>query len=74
MAIELNQPGLRQARALVREGNVVNDERDDWSEAAPTAQQREKDRLKAAVMTEPVVQSLIDTLGADIRDVQEVKE
>lgn len=39
MAIELNQPALRQARALVREGGVVKDERDDWSEAAPTAQQ-----------------------------------
>lgn len=37
MAIELNQPALRQARSLVREGKVVRDERDDWSEAAPTA-------------------------------------
>jgi hypothetical protein len=37
MAIELNQPALRNARALVREGKVVRDERDDWSEAAPTA-------------------------------------
>ncbi len=36
MAIELNEPALRQARALVREGKVVRDERDDWSEAAPT--------------------------------------
>lgn len=37
MAIELNEPALRQARALVREGKVTRDERDDWSEAAPTA-------------------------------------
>ena len=37
MAIELNHPALRQARALVREGKVVRDERDDWSEAAPSA-------------------------------------
>lgn len=37
MAIELNKPGYQQARALVREGKVVRDERDDWSEAAPTA-------------------------------------
>src|SRR3954463_5308395 len=37
MAIELNQPALRQARALVRDGKVVRDERDAWSEAAPTA-------------------------------------
>lgn len=37
MAIELNRPALRHARALVREGKVVRDERDAWSEAAPTA-------------------------------------
>lgn len=37
MSIELNKPALRQARSLVREGKVVRDERDDWSEAAPTA-------------------------------------
>ncbi len=37
MVIDLNEPALRQARALVREGKVVRDERDDWSEAAPTA-------------------------------------
>jgi hypothetical protein len=38
MAIELNEPALRQARRLVRDGDVVKDERDDWSEAAPSAQ------------------------------------
>ena len=37
MAIELNEPALRQARALVHDGKVVRDERDAWSEAAPTA-------------------------------------
>jgi hypothetical protein len=37
MAIELNEPALRQARSLIRDGKVVRDERDDWSEAAPTA-------------------------------------
>lgn len=37
MAIELNGPALRQARSLIRDGKVVRDERDDWSEAAPTA-------------------------------------
>lgn len=36
MAIELNQPALKHARALVREGKVVRDDRDAWSEAAPT--------------------------------------
>jgi hypothetical protein len=39
MAIELNQPALRNARALVRDGKVVKDQRDDWSEAAPTAEE-----------------------------------
>jgi hypothetical protein len=37
MAIELNNPAYENARALVRDGKVVRDERDDWSEAAPTA-------------------------------------
>lgn len=37
MAIELNKPALEQARRLVRDGEVVKDERDDWSEAAPSA-------------------------------------
>lgn len=37
MAIELNRPALENARSLVRDGKVVRDERDDWSEAAPTA-------------------------------------
>lgn len=37
MSIELNEPAVRQARALVRDGKVVRDERDDWSEVAPSA-------------------------------------
>ena len=37
MTTELNEAALRHARALVRDGKVVRDERDDWSEAAPTA-------------------------------------
>jgi hypothetical protein len=37
MAIELNEPAVRHARSLVRDGKVVRDERDAWSEAAPTA-------------------------------------
>ncbi|MET0296966.1 MAG: hypothetical protein ABW024_06165 [Microbacterium sp.] len=37
MSIELNDPALRQARALIRDGKVVRDEPGDWSEAAPTA-------------------------------------
>ena len=42
--------------------------------AAPSAQQGEKDRLKAAAMAEPAVQTLLDVFPADIRDVEEVKE
>ncbi len=43
--------------------------------AAPvTAQQSEKDRLRAAAMAEPAVQALLDVYPADIRDVEEVKE
>lgn len=36
MTIELNRPALEHARKLVRDGAVIRDERDDWSEAAPT--------------------------------------
>lgn len=42
MGIELNQPALRHARALIREGKVVRDERDAWSEAAPSADQENR--------------------------------
>ncbi|MCK8608169.1 hypothetical protein [Agromyces sp. C10] len=37
MATRLNETALRHARSLVRDGRVVRDERDDWSEHAPTA-------------------------------------
>jgi hypothetical protein len=37
MGIELNEPAVRQARALIRDGKVVRDEPGDWSEAVPTA-------------------------------------
>jgi hypothetical protein len=36
MSTKLNQTGLRHARSLVRDGKVVRDERDDWSEHAPS--------------------------------------
>lgn len=39
MGYTLNRPALRQARALVRDGQLVRDDRDAWSEAAPTAAQ-----------------------------------
>jgi hypothetical protein len=51
MAIELNAPALRQARALVRDGDVVRDDRDAWSEAAPSASQ-ENDFIETHGWTE----------------------
>ena len=38
MAVKLNQTGIRHARSHVRDGKVVRDERDAWSEDAPSAQ------------------------------------
>jgi hypothetical protein len=37
MAVTLNEKALTQARKLVKTGKVVRDERDDWSEHAPSA-------------------------------------
>jgi hypothetical protein len=37
MAEKLNKAAYDQAKALIEQGKVVRDERDDWSEAAPTA-------------------------------------
>jgi hypothetical protein len=37
MAIQLNKKALEHALALVRTGTVAKDERDDWSEHAPSA-------------------------------------
>ena len=39
MTIRLNKPALAQAKHLVSEGEVVRDERDDWSGAAPAARE-----------------------------------
>ena len=36
MTIQLNQPALRHARALIRDGKIVRDGPGDWSEAQPT--------------------------------------
>lgn len=36
MTIQLNKDALSHARGLIRRGNVVHDERDDWSEDAPS--------------------------------------
>ncbi|MBO0979481.1 hypothetical protein [Microbacterium sp. SD291] len=37
MTVRLNENALSHARGLVRSGDIVHDERDDWSEHAPTA-------------------------------------
>jgi hypothetical protein len=37
MAEKLNKAAYDQAKALIEQGKVVRDDRDDWSEAAPTA-------------------------------------
>ncbi len=36
MATKLNRRGYEHAQELVQDGNVVADERDDWSEHAPS--------------------------------------
>src|SRR5258706_96561 len=38
MAMKLNQRAFDHAKTLVREGQVVMDERDDWSEHQPQTQ------------------------------------
>jgi hypothetical protein len=37
MAVKLNHKALTHAKQLIDRGKVVRDERDDWSEAAPSA-------------------------------------
>jgi hypothetical protein len=37
MTVQLNRTALTHARKLVESGDVVRDERDDWSEHAPSA-------------------------------------
>lgn len=39
MAVKVNQAGLTKAKSLIKNGDVVHDDRDKWSEAAPTADQ-----------------------------------
>ena len=36
MTVRLNKKALEHARKLVEQGKVVHDERDDWSEHAPS--------------------------------------
>ena len=39
MTVKLNHKALEYAKSLVADGKVVRDERDNWSEAAPTAEE-----------------------------------
>jgi hypothetical protein len=39
MTVRINQPGLTHANGLLRRGEVAHDERDDWSEHAPSTRQ-----------------------------------
>jgi hypothetical protein len=38
MAVKLNERGFDNAKRLIGEGKVVRDERDDWSEHQPSAE------------------------------------
>ena len=42
MAVKLHRRGFEQAKRLVNEGKVVLDERDDWSEHQPSAEQENR--------------------------------
>jgi hypothetical protein len=42
MAVKLHEPGYDQARSLIEAGQVVRDERDDWSEHQPTADEENR--------------------------------
>jgi hypothetical protein len=42
MAVKLNKKALEHAKDLVREGHVVVDERDAWSEHQPSAQEEDQ--------------------------------
>jgi hypothetical protein len=42
VAAKLNKKSLEHAKKLIKEGHVHRDERDDWSEHAPSAEQENK--------------------------------
>ena len=39
MAVKLNKKALDHAKKLIKEGKVAKDERDDWSEHAPSTKE-----------------------------------
>jgi hypothetical protein len=47
MAIHLNRDALTHAEKLIADGKVVRDERDDWSEHAPSADDENRFRDRA---------------------------
>lgn len=51
MTIRLNDDALSHARGLLRSGDVTTDERDDWSQHAPSADQ-ENDFIEKEGMAE----------------------
>jgi hypothetical protein len=42
MAVKLNRKGLQHAKDLISAGKVVRDERDDWSEDAPSTEEENR--------------------------------
>ncbi|WP_309064477.1 hypothetical protein [Microbacterium sp.] len=51
MTVRLNKDALAHARRLIRDGKVARDERDDWSEHAPSTD-AENDFIDAHGMAE----------------------
>ena len=51
MAVSLNEEALRHAKALIKSGDFVADERDDWSEHAPSTA-KENSYIEARDMAE----------------------
>ena len=51
MTVKLNAAAVSHANGLIRRGSVVHDERDDWSEHAPSAAE-ENDYIKKHGITE----------------------
>jgi hypothetical protein len=42
MAVKLHRPGFEHAKSLVEQGRIVADDRDDWSEHQPTADEENR--------------------------------
>ncbi|MEU4196822.1 hypothetical protein AB0E69_33305 [Kribbella sp. NPDC026611] len=40
MTVKLNEKAFEHAKSLIRKGQTAKDERDDWSEHAPTADEQ----------------------------------